>query len=202
MTPTDPLGGPVRETEDSLTTLPANLPEPTDDGAADHLVGRGMSIARLRGTAGTAVELGDLPVGRTVVFVYPRTGRPARAMPEGWDDIPGARGCTAELRGVSQALDALRSAGAAAVFGLSTQDSAYQAEAARRLGLGFPLLADPTMRVGRDLDLPLFTIDGATYYQRLTLVVQDGVIEHVFYPVFPPDTHVDEVVAWLRRRRR
>lgn len=202
MTPTDPLTGPARETRDSLTTLPENLPVPQDDGAADHLPGQGMSIARLRGTAGAAVELGDLPMGRTVVFVYPRTGRPSRAMPHGWDEIPGARGCTAELCAVNDALDDLRSAGAAAVFGLSTQDSAYQAEAARRLGLTFPLLADPTMRVGRDLDLPLFTVDGATFYQRLTLIVQDGVIEHVFYPVFPPDTHVHEVIGWLLRRRR
>jgi len=198
----DPLSGPARETADSLGTLPSNLPRPEDDGAADHLVGRGMSMARLRGTEGAAVELGELPLGRSVIFVYPCTGRPARAMPAGWDDIPGARGCTAELTGVSDAHDDLRRAGAAAVYGLSTQDSAYQAEAARRLRLTFPLLADPTMRVGRDLDLPSFTADGATFYRRITLMVQDGVIEHVFYPVFPPDTHVHEVVGWLQRRRR
>lgn len=202
MTPTDPLGGPVRETEDSLVSLPPDLPEPEDDGAADHLVGRGMSMARLRGTAGAAVELGDLPAGRTLIFVYPCTGRPARPMPAGWDEIPGARGCTAELTGVSDSLSELRSAGAAEILGLSVQDSAYQAEAARRLRLSFPLLADPTMRVGRDLDLPMFSVDGATFYRRLTLVVQDGVIEHVFYPVFPPDTHVHQVIGWLRRRSR
>lgn len=190
-----------RESDKSLMVLPDNLPRPTDDGAAAHLPGTAMPITRLSSTDGTVVYLSDLPQGRTVVFVYPRTGRPNRALPVGWDAIPGARGCTLQLCSIRESIDALRQAGAVAVYGLSTQDTAYQREAVRRLGLPFPLLADPTRSVGHELRLPTFEVGGLTVYRRCTLIVQDGVIEKVFYPVFPPDTHVGEVVSWLRSRR-
>ena len=134
MRSTDPFAGATSETGDSLRSLPADLPVPTDDGAAKHLPGTAMAMARLRATDGSVVERADLPMGRAVIFVYPRTGRPARKMPSGWDDIPGARGCTVELCSVNDTLAVLRRAGATAVLGLSTQDGAYQAEAARRLG--------------------------------------------------------------------
>jgi peroxiredoxin len=189
------------ETRESLLQVPEDLPVPTDDGAADHLPGTAMPIARLRSTDGSALYLSDLPMGRSVVFVYPRTGRPGHRMPTGWDGIPGARGCTTELCSIRDALADLRRAGAVAVYGLSTQDTAYQREAVDRLGLPYPLLADPTRQVGRSLDLPTFTAGGLTVYRRLTMVVQDGVIEHVFYPVFPPGTHVVEVTRWLSSRR-
>lgn len=185
----------------SLLRLPDGLPVPTDDGATDHLAGTAMPIARLRSTDGSDLYLSDLPMGRSVVFVYPRTGRPGHPLPAGWDGIPGARGCTAELCSIRDAFDGLRGAGAVAVYGLSTQDAAYQKEAVDRLGLPFPLLADPTRQAGRALSLPTFTVDGSAVYRRLTIVVQDGVIEHVFYPVFPPDTHVAEVARWLSSRR-
>ena len=190
------------ETRDSLLRLPDALQPPTDDGAADHLAGRALPIARLRSTDGADLDLSDLPMGRTVVFVYPRTGRPGHALPPGWDGIPGARGCTVELCSIRDAVADLRDAGAVRVYGLSTQDTAYQREAVRRLDLPYPLLADPTRQVGRALDLPTFTVAGLTVYRRLTMVVQDGVIERVFYPVFPPDTHVAEVAGWLSSRRR
>lgn len=196
MTPRDHL-----ESDETLTSLPDGLAVPPDDGAAAHLPGCPMPISQLRSTDGSPIYLSDLPMGRSVVFVYPRTGRPGRGLPDGWDEIPGARGCTTELCGIRDAIEELRAAGARAVYGLSTQDSAYQSEAVRRLGLPYPLLADPTGEVGRSLGLPTFTIAGMTLYKRLTLIVQDGVIEHVFYPVFPPDTHVHEVIAWLRSRR-
>lgn len=186
----------------STDRLPDGRSVPVDDGAADHLVGTAMPIARLRATDGSDLYLSDLPMGRSVVFVYPRTARPGHAMPTGWDDVPGARGCTAELCSIRDAFDGLRRAGAGAVFGLSTQDAAYQSEAVVRLALPYPLLADPTGQVGRALSLPTFTVDGLTVYRRLTIVVQDGVIEHVFYPVFPPETHVVEVTRWLGSRRR
>lgn len=189
------------QTRESLLRLPVGLPVPTDDGAAAHLPGRAMPIARLRSTEGSDLHLTDLPMGRSVVFVYPRTGRPGHPLPSGWDDIPGARGCTTELCSIRDALDDLRGAGAVGVYGLSTQDAAYQSEAVRRLGLPYPLLADPTRQVGRALDLPAFTVGGLTLYRRLTIVVQDGVIEHVFYPVYPPDTHVADVTGWLSSRR-
>lgn len=190
------------ESDKSLMSLPIDLPRPVDDGSAGHLPGTPMPIARLSSTDGTSIHLSDLPPGRTVVFVYPRTGRPNRALPDGWDAIPGARGCTPQLCSIRDSIEDLRRAGAVAVFGLSTQDSAYQSEAVRRLRLPFPLLADPTRRVGSALRLPTFDIGGLTVYRRLTLVVQDGVIEKAFYPIFPPDTHVSEVIAWLRSRRR
>lgn len=173
-----------------------------DDGAADHLVGRAMPIARLRATDGSVVDLSDLPMGRTVVFVYPRTARPGRPMPPGWDEVVGARGCTAELCGIRDATSRLRDSGAVGIFALSAQDLAYQSEAARRLDLAFPLLADPTRQVGRSLGLPTFTVSRTTAYQRLTLVVQDGVIEHVFHPVPAPESHAEEVARWLSARRR
>ena len=176
-------------------------PVPADDGGADHLVGTAMPIARLRATDGSDLYLSDLPMGRSVVFVYPRTARPGHALPAGWDDIPGAQGCTAELCSIRDAFDGLRSAGAVAVYGLSTQDTAYQSEAVARLALPFPLLADPTRQVGRALSLPTFTVAGLTVYRRLTIIVQDGVIEHVFYPVFPPETHIVDVTRWLSSRR-
>lgn len=189
------------ETRESLLRVQEDLPVPVDDGAADHLPGTAMPIARLRSSHGSALYLSELPMGRSVVFVYPRTGRPGHPLPAGWDDIPGARGCTTELCSIRDAFDELRAAGAVAVYGLSTQDSAYQAEAVQRLGLPYPLLADPTRQVGRALRLPTFRAGGLTLYRRLTIVVQDGVIEHVFYPVFPPDTHVVEVIRWLSSRR-
>ena len=172
------------------------------DGAAGHLVGRAMPIARLRATDGSVVDLSDLPMGRTVLFVYPRTARPGRPMPPGWDEVVGARGCTAELCGIRDSSPQLREAGAVGIFGLSAQDAAYQAEAAQRLDLEYPLLADPTRQVGRSLGLPTFTVAGTTVYRRLTLVVQDGVVEHVFDPVPAPESHAAEVARWLAARRR
>ena len=191
-----------RVTAAETTAPPTPAAEPASGPAADHLVGRAMPIARLRATDGSVVDLSDLPMGRTVVFVYPRTARPGRPMPSGWDDVPGARGCTAELCGVRDSVDALGRAGAVRVYGLSSQDTAYQREAVRRLDLPFPLLADPTRQVGRALSLPTFTVSGTTVYRRLTLVVQDGVIEHVFTPVPAPETHATDVAAWLAARRR
>ena len=190
------------ETRDSLPRLPDALQPPTDDEAADHLAGRAMPIARLRSTDGADLDLSDLPMGRSVLFVYPCTGRPGRPLPTGWDEVPGARGCTAELCSIRGALADLRKAGAVRVYGLSTQDTAYQREAVRRLDLPYPLLADPTRQVGLALDLPTFTVADLTVYRRLTMVVQDGVIERVFYPVFPPESHVAEVAGWLSSRRR
>jgi len=190
------------EPTQSLLAGTEDLPRPVDDGAADHLPGRAMPITALLGTDGARVPLSDLPLGRTVIFVYPRTGKPVRPGSAAVEEIQGERGCTAQLCSVRDAIDDLRRAGAVAVYGLSTQDHAYQSEAVWRLGLPFPLLADPTVSVGRGLRLPTVTDGGSTLYRRLTLVIQDGVIEKVFYPVFPPHTHVDEVISWLRSRRR
>jgi peroxiredoxin len=179
-------------------SLPADLPQPVDDGAADHLTGMAMPAIVLPATDGREVDLAGLGAGRTVIYVYPMTGQPGVALPEGWDEIPGARGCTPESCGFRDHFAELREAGAAGVFGLSTQDTGYQREVAERLELPFAMLSDSDRRLGRALSLPTFEVAGMTLYKRLTLIVADGRIEHVFYPIFPPTTHAAQVLDWLR----
>ena len=176
--------------------LPDNLPAPHDDGATDHLPGTPIPDRLLPGTSGHPVDLTAHP-GRLVVYVYPMTGRPGVPRPNGWDSIPGARGCTPESCGFRDHLSELRAAGITAVFGISSQGSDDQREARERLRLPYELLSDADLAWAHDLQLPTFMADGRRFHQRLTLLVREGVIEHVFYPVFPPDTHAREVVAWL-----
>ncbi|MEU9404317.1 redoxin family protein [Streptomyces sp. NPDC048281] len=193
------------EGEDPMTdylSLPADLPVPEDDGAADHLPGTEMPYLELRATGGGTVRLDALGTGRTVLYVYPLTGRPGTDLPEGWNAIPGARGCTPEACGFRDHHQELLAAGAAGVYGLSSQDTAYQEEVVERLRLPFRMLSDPTHGLTRTLALPTFDSAGATLYRRLTLIVRDGVIEHVFYPVFPPDEHAGQVLDWLRANPR
>jgi peroxiredoxin len=176
--------------------LPPDLPEPVDDGAADHLPGAPMPALALPATDGRAIDLSRLE-GRTVVYAYPWTGRPGRPLlSEDWDLIPGARGCTPETCDFRDHHAELAAEGAA-VFGLSTQDIAYQRELVERLGLPFAILSDEGLELTGVLGLPTFEVAGQTLLRRLTLVVADGAIEHVFYPVFPPDRHAAEVLAWL-----
>jgi peroxiredoxin len=176
--------------------LPEDLPRPLDDGAADHLVGRRLPRLALPATSGDPVDLSVL-AGRTVVYAYPRTGRPDEApLLDGWDDIPGARGCTPESCAFRDHHAELLAAGAG-VLGVSTQDTEYQREAATRLHLPYPLLSDAGLALTRELDLPTFEAAGQVLLRRLTLLVRDGVVEHVWYPVFPPDSHPQEVLSWL-----
>ena len=182
---------------DESFPLPDDLPEPEDDGAADHLPGASVPSVPLQATDGEAVDLAALP-GRTVVYAYPKTGRPDEdVIPDGWESIPGARGCTPEACGFRDHYAELRDAGAADVFGLSLQTTEYQREARDRLGLPFELLSDAELSFTRALGLPTFEVEGETFLERLTLVIDDGLVEHVFYPVFPPDEHAAEVSAWL-----
>jgi peroxiredoxin len=178
--------------------LPPDLPVPVDDGAASHLPGRAMPAITLARSDGGEVRLADLGPGRTVLYLYPMTGRPGTPLPTGWNEIPGARGCTPESCGFRDHHAELQAAGAARVFGMSSQSSDYQREAAERLRLPFPLLSDQGLAVADALGLPTFTADGLKLYRRLTMIVTGGVIEHVFYPVFPPDRHAAEVLDWLR----
>jgi peroxiredoxin len=179
--------------------LPADLPVPEDDGAAAHLTGAAMPSITLPATSGEPVDLSRIGP-RAIVYVYPMTGKPGVPLVEGWDQIPGARGCTPESMGFRDHYEELTELGAQ-VFGLSVQDTAEQAEAATRLKLPFPLLSDSGLVLAERLRLPAFTAaDGVVRYKRLTLVLDQGRIEHVFYPVFPPNQHAAEVLGWLREQ--
>jgi peroxiredoxin len=181
-----------------FTQLPDDLPVPVDDGAASHLPGRALPAVTLTGTDGSRVTLDRLGPGRTVLYLYPMTGRPGVQPPQGWDLIPGARGCTPEACAFRDHHAELLAAGAGAVYGLSSQTTEYQREAATRLELPFAILSDADLALAKALDLPTFAAGGQVLYRRLTLVVRGGRIEHVFYPVFPPDRHAEQVLTWLR----
>jgi peroxiredoxin len=179
-------------------TLPPDLPVPVDDGAADHLLGTMLPQLTLESSQGPA-SMRELGRERLVLYVYPRAGRPGRPLLPGWDDIPGARGCTPQscaFRDHAAELAELR----APVAGLSAQTLDDQVEFAERNHIPYPVIADPELRLGQALRLPTFDVDGLTLYKRITLVVEACAIAKVFYPVFPPDRNAEEVVAWLRGR--
>ena len=184
---------------DSVYELPKDLPVPQDDGACAHLSGMKLPRVTLASTGGRSVELAQAK-GRTVVYIYPRTGRPDQDLPTGWNAIPGARGCTPQSCAFRDHFEELKSAGAAQVYGLSTQDTAYQREAVERLHLPFEILSDEKLEFTRALRLPTFEVDGMVLIKRMALIVRDGVIEKVFYPVFPPDRNAGDVLAWLTSR--
>ena len=177
--------------------LPPGIPAPQDDGAARHLTGMKLPDLALRATSGASVNLSKLE-GRTVIYVYPRTGVPGVDLPPGWNEIPGARGCTPQSCGFRDHFDELKRLGVAQLFGLSTQDTVYQQEAASRLHLPFAILSDEKLALTRALKLPTFTTSGMTLLKRMALVIDDGVITKAFYPVFPPDKNAEEVIAWLQ----
>ena len=179
--------------------LPEGIPIPTDDGAADHLPGMRIPSVPLISISGDTVDLSALS-GKTVVYCYPMTGRPDRDPPQGWDEIPGARGCTPQSCSFRDHHAELRDLDAR-VFGLSTQDTEYQKEAAGRLHLPFELLSDEKLAFAEALSVPAFEAEGMIVLKRLTLVIEDGRIEKVFYPVFPPSKNAEEVLAWLRQQR-
>ncbi len=175
----------------------SKIPAPADDGAAAHLTGMRMPPVALKATDGRNVDL-SREKGRVVVYAYPRTGVPNVDNPPGWDMIPGARGCTPQTCSFRDNLAELKALGVADVFGLSTQSTDYQAEAATRLHLPFAILSDAQLQLAKELKLPTFTTAGMTLFKRFTLVIDDGVISKVFYPVFPPDQSAGDVIEWLK----
>jgi peroxiredoxin len=185
-----------RETKIELPEeFPEGLPVPEDDGAADHLPGKQLPSVVLESTARSVVDLSALP-GVSVAYCFPLMGRPDSEMPQGWDEIPGARGCTPQSCAFCDHYADLRSLGAR-VFGISAQDCAFQKEIAERLRLPFELLSDEGLILAEALELPLLEADGLRLLRRLTLIIEDGRIQKAFYPVFPPDKNAEEVVQWL-----
>jgi len=176
--------------------LPKDLPVPQDDGACDHLTGMKLPALALASTRGRRVDLSTL-AGTTVVYLYPRTGRPDQEVPTGWNAIPGARGCTPQSCAFRDHYQELQALGVSELFGLSTQDTAYQQEAAERLHLPFELLSDEKLELAQALRLPMFEVDGMKLIKRITLIARDGKIVKVFYPVFPSDGNAQDVRNWL-----
>lgn len=180
-----------------LQRVPDGLPFPVDDGGSDHLPGLAVPPVALRGTSGRDARLDEISRdGRVAIYCYPLTGRPGVLLPDGWDAIPGARGCTPQSCGFRDHHAALARLGVR-VFGLSTQPSDYQLEAVERLHLPFDLLSDEGLVFTNALRLPTFVAEGKVLTKRLTMILFGGVIEKVFYPVFPPDRDAPEVLDWL-----
>ncbi len=190
----------MTDTATNPNVLPNNIPVPQDDGGARHLAGMALPDIALPATSGPAVNLSKLK-GRSVVYIYPRTGVPGVANPDGWDMIPGARGCTPQSCSFRDHAGELKGLGVEQLFGLSTQDTAYQREAAERLHLPFPVLSDEKLELTKAMKLPIFVAGGMTLLKRMAWVIDDGVITKVFYPVFPPDKNAAEVIAWLQESR-
>jgi peroxiredoxin len=182
---------------DAFMQLPPNLPVPVDDGACRHLSGMKVPSVPLQSTANRSVDLSRVDAKRVVVYAYPRTGAPGQPVPAGWDEIPGARGCTPETCGFRDHHQELKRLGVT-VYGLSTQTTAYQEEMIGRLHVPFEVLSDEHLALTHALRLPTFEFGGDVLLKRLTLVISNGRIDKVFYPVFPPDTHAEEVVKWLK----
>jgi peroxiredoxin (alkyl hydroperoxide reductase subunit C) len=175
-----------------------SIPAPEDDGGAAHLVGKTLPSLPLPATGGDSVDLSAL-TGRTVVFGYPRTGEPGKIAPVAdWDMIPGARGCTPQTCSFRDLFAELKTAGAAQVFGLSTQSTDYQREMAVRLHLPFPVLSDDQLALSHAIGLPTMAVAGLTLLKRIALIIDDGRVTHMFYPVFPPDRNAGDVLAWLK----
>jgi peroxiredoxin len=183
-----------------FSSLPEDLPAPVGDGAADHLKGTAVPSVTLPSTRGGAEDLRGLAAGLLVAYVYPRTGVPGEPLPAGWDDIPGARGCTPQSCAYRDSVAEFGALGAA-VAGISAQSPEEQREFSEREQIPFPLLSDGSLRLAAGLGLPTFEVEGMRLYRRLTFVAEAGRIVKAFYPVFPPDRNAAEVLAWLRKRR-
>lgn len=181
----------------SWQSLPSNIPKPADDGACNHLTGITFPSLQLASTAGNLVDISTLS-GLTILFCYPRTARPDETVPDAWNEIPGARGCTPQACSFRDASKEFLSLGVSYIFGCSTQDTRYQQELKERVHLSYQLLSDEDLKLVKALQLPTFEWEGKKLIKRLTLVIEDGKIVKVFYPVFPPNESANEVLKWLK----
>ncbi|KAK5170940.1 uncharacterized protein LTR77_004084 [Saxophila tyrrhenica] len=183
----------------SWTHLPSDLPKPVDDGACNHLKGTTVPSTQLPSTAGNNVDLTTL-AGLTIIFAYPRTGAPGQVVPDEWNEIPGARGCTPQACSYRDASKEFLELGVSHIFGVSTQDTPYQQEIKERVHLPYQLLSDQKLELVKALKLPTFEFEGDTLIKRLTMAVEDGKIVWVNYPDFPPNESASKVVEWLKTR--
>ena len=182
----------------NFSELPKDLPIPIDDGACDHLPGLALPLMDLSATSGRTVNLATV-AGWVVIYCYPMTGRPGVPLPDGWDQIPGARGCTPQSNSFRDHYFELKELNVQ-VFGLSAQSTKYQREAVERLDLPFELLSDSTLQFAKALRLPTFEIEGMHLIKRVTLIARNGKIVKHFYPVFPPDKNAEDVVSWFQNK--
>ena len=182
-----------------ISILPPGLPEPVDDGAAVHLPGMAVPAIALAASSGDEVNLSTLS-GRTVIYAYPMSGDDDSAMPDNWDLIPGARGCTPQHCNLRDHHEELRGLGMT-VYGLATQSTHYLQREVDRIHLPYRLLSDEDLRLTKALSLPTLEVKvaGTVVLKRTTMILKDGLVEHVFYPVFPPDKSADQVIGWLRQ---
>jgi peroxiredoxin len=182
--------------------LPAGLPVPVDDGGCNHLPGMKMPSIVLRSTKNRSVDVAEVSRGKAVFFFFPAAGRPGVPDPRGWNEIPGARGCTPQACGYRDLNEEFRKLGFQ-VFGVSAQRHEDLMEIGQRNRLPYELLSDSDLRLTRALRLPTFEVESVAplvppiCIKRLSVVVRSGRIEKVFYPVFPPDKNAEEVIEWL-----
>lgn len=183
----------------TLTDLPQDLPKPEDDGACDHLHNRSLPPVKLNTTNNEVIDFSSIK-GRVVIYLYPMTGQPDKALPDGWDEIPGARGCTPQSCSFRDHHSELKKLNTS-VYGLSTQNTQYQKEAANRLHLPFPLVSDNNLEFINALNIPTIEVDGMVLSKRVTLIANNGIIEKVFYPVFPANENANQVMAYLNANK-
>lgn len=181
----------------NLHELPDNLPIPVDDGACNHLLGSRVPSIYLNATSGKSVDLGSV-AGTAVIFFYPMNGKPDSPPMIGWNDIPGARGCTPQVCSFRNEYSQLVAMNAK-VFGVSSQPLADQKEASARLALPYELLNDTPLELTHAMNLPTFEYEASIYIKRITVITIDGVIKKTFYPVFPPDKNVSDVITWIKQ---
>ncbi len=178
----------------------SKIPAPKLDASLEHLNNFIIPEIKLSSTSGDEIDLSKL-IGLTIIYVYPMTGQPNVALPEGWDEIPGARGCTPQSCSFRDNFSELKKLNIKNIFGLSSQTTKYQKEMSERLHLPYPILSDEKLVFANALKLPTFKVDNMSLIKRITLIINNNKIIKYFYPVFPPDQNVNDVIFWLRKSK-
>jgi len=178
----------------------SKIPEPKLDFNLEHLNQLIIPDLKLNSTDDTTVSLSNLK-GITVIYVYPMTGVPGKELPEGWDEIPGARGCTPQSCSFRDNFSKLKKLGVNNIFGLSTQSTEYQKELATRLHLPYTILSDEKLEFSKKLKLPMFKVLKMNLLKRITLILKDNKIIKYFYPIFPPTKNIEDVINFFEKSK-